>query len=183
MLFRKDDANIQDSDLVKLVAGGDEKAFRILLDRHQDSIYRFVVRFLGNTSEAEDISQETFIRFFHAADRYRPEAALRTYLLRIAKNLCIDHFRKKRPEPMKELPEKYTTRTPLAIMEQAQSIKRLMEAVNDLPENQRMAILLRHDHDLCYKEISETMNLSIGAVESLLVRARRTLRKTFDKTN
>lgn len=181
MLFRRDDVNIRDADLVKLVADGNEKAFRTLLERHQNSIYRFAARFLKDESEAEDITQETFIRFFRAAGRYRPEAALRTYLLKIAKNLCIDHIRKKKPEPMNELPEKIITKTPLDNIEDTQSMEKLINAVKALPDNQRMAILLRHDHDLRYKEIAKTMDISISAVESLLVRARRTLRKTFNK--
>ncbi len=181
MYFQRNYADASDPELVKLVANGNEKAFKVLLKRHQNSIYRFAVRFLEDTFEAEDIAQETFIRFLGAAASYRPEASLRTYLFRITRNLCIDHVRKKRPELMDHLPEKSTTATPLDNVEQAESMKRLINAVKELPENQRTAILLRHDHHMRYAEIAKTMNLTVSAVESLLVRARRTLRKTFDR--
>jgi RNA polymerase sigma-70 factor (ECF subfamily) len=180
MYFRRNYAGSKDADLVVLVADGNEKAFKTLLNRHQNSIYRFAVRFLGDASEAEDITQEAFVRFLRAVSRYRPEAALRTYLLSIARNLCMDHIRKKRPELMDHLPEKATTNTPLDDMERAEFMRQLIKAVQGLPENQRTAILLRHDHDMRYDEIAETMDLSVSAVESLLVRARRTLREVFD---
>jgi RNA polymerase sigma-70 factor (ECF subfamily) len=183
MYFSRNYAGSRDVDLVALIADGNEKAFKTLLNRHQYSIYRFAVRFLGDASEAEDITQETFVRFLHAAGRYRPEAALRSYLLSIARNLCIDHIRKKSPELMDNLPEKANTKTPLDDMERAEFMEHLIKSVQALPVNQRTAILLRHDHDLRYDEIAETMNLSVSAVESLLFRARRTLRKTFGRIN
>lgn len=181
MRFKKNYADRDDAELVLLVAKGNEKAFKTILDTHQASIYRFSVRFLGDESEAEDIAQETFIRFFRAADRYRPEASLRTYLFRIARNLCIDYIRKKRPELMNELPEKTTSKTPLNIVENAEFMDNLIQSVHALPENQCTAILLRHDQDMRYDEIAKAMNLSVSAVESLLVRARRTLRKIIEK--
>lgn len=177
MFFRKRYAGAEDGDLVMRVAKGDEGAFRELLDRHQRAVYQFARHFLGDTQEAFDISQETFLRLYRSADRYRPRASLRTYLLRIARNLCIDFVRKKRPEPMEQPPEQTNQETPLDLLERAQSMGALLDAVGALPENQRTAILLRHDQGLRYADIAETMGTTVSAVESLLVRARRTLRR------
>lgn len=181
MFFRKGYAGAEDGDLVMRVAAGDEGAFRVLLDRHQGAVYQFARRFLGDAQEAGDISQETFLRLYRSADRYRPRASLRAYLLRIARNLCIDHVRKKRPEPMEQPPEQTNRETPLDLLERAQTMEALLSAVDDLPENQRAAILLRHDQGLRYTEIAETLGTTVGAVESLLVRARRTLRRQLPK--
>lgn len=165
-----------DAELIASVAEGDEHAFRELLRRHQDAVYGFACRMLGDPQEAEDVAQETFLRLYRASGRYRQDAALRTYLLRIAKNICIDHFRKKRPELVDELPDSPTQETPLDLLESAITVDRLEKAIDRLPVNQRTALLLRHTEQLSYSRIAEVMDLSIGAVESLLVRARRTLK-------
>jgi RNA polymerase sigma-70 factor (ECF subfamily) len=100
-------------------------------------------------------------------------------LLRIAKNLCIDQLRKKRPELMEELPEAASDETPLDLLEGAIEMDRLEKAIDKLPANQRSAVLLRHGEQLSYRRVAEVMDLSVGAVESLLVRARRTLRRNL----
>ncbi len=168
---------INDAELVELVARGNERAFNELLVRYQNDVYQLTCRFLGDPLEAEDITQETFLRLFRTACRYTPQASLRTFLFRIAKNLCIDFVRKKRPEFVAELPETGTSETPLSCLERAQTAELLERCVNVLPENQRMAILLRYVSGLRYQEIAEVMSVTVSAVESLLVRARKTLRK------
>ena len=135
---------------------------------------------LGDPQEAEDVAQETFLRLYRASARYRAEASLRTYLLRITKNLCIDHFRKNRPELMDELPIPATRETPLDLLEGAITIDRIEKAIDRLPVNQRTALLLRHTEQLSYNRIAEVMDLSVGAVESLLVRSRRTLKQRMN---
>ena len=177
MLFRKRHSGATDTELVSLVAKGSESAFKELLDRHQGAVYQLAYRFLGDPSEAEDIAQETFLRLYRAADRYKPRASLRTYVFRIAKNLCIDFLRKKRPEPMAHLPETMNQDSPLDHLERSQTMQITLDAIDALPENQRMAILLRHNSGCRYKEIADIMELTVSAVESLLVRARKTLRQ------
>lgn len=171
---------MRDSKLVSLIAKENESAFREVLNRHQDAVYQFSFRFLGDPGEAEDITQETFLRLFRTADQYQPQASLRAFLFRIAKNLCIDFIRKKKPETMESLPEPIARDTPVDCLERAQSIASLSRCINALPANQRMAILLRHDSGLRYQEIADTMGLTVSAVESLLVRARKTLRQQMN---
>ena len=169
-------AGKSDWDLVRLVADGREAAFRELLDRHQDAVFRLVRGMLRDAAEAADLTQETFLRFYRTAGKYRPEAALRTFLLRIAKNLCIDHIRRSRPVYMETPPEAVEEDTPDRALVRAESLEALNRAVSELPESQRMAVLLRHGENLRYNEIAEVMDTSVSAVESLLVRARKTLR-------
>ncbi|WP_319405750.1 sigma-70 family RNA polymerase sigma factor [uncultured Desulfosarcina sp.] len=183
MIFRRHSRH-SDAELVARTADGDEAAFGELLVRHQDAVYGFSFRMLGDArEEAEDIAQETFLRLYQTAGRYQANASLRTYLLRIAKNLCIDHYRKKRPELLDDIPDAPSDETPLDLLEGAITIDRLEKAIADLPVNQRTAILLRHSEQLAYNHIAEVMDLSVGAVESLLVRARRTLRKLLEETD
>lgn len=176
MISRRRYARLGDADLVVLIAQGDDHAFREVLQRHQDAVYRFARRMLEKDQDAEDISQETFLRLYRVSNRYRPVATLRTFLLKMAKNLCIDHHRKKRPELMAQIPEIATQATPLDLLEGAIETDRLEKAIQRLPANQRAVLLLRHNENLRYRQIAEVMDLSVGAVESLLVRARRTLR-------
>jgi RNA polymerase sigma-70 factor (ECF subfamily) len=183
MIFRRH-ARRSDGDLVARIADGDESAFAELLSRHQDAVFGFACRMLGDDcQEAEDIAQETFLRLYRMAGRYRPDASLRTFLLRIAKNLCIDHFRKKRPELLDEIPDPASEETPLDLLEGAIAVDRMENAIARLPANQRTAVLLRHSEQLSYNRIAETMELTVGAVESLLVRARRTLRSVLDEND
>ena len=180
-MFGVNPARLADPELVDLVAQGNEKAFAEVVSRHQDAVYGFALRMLGDPQEAEDTAQEAFLRFFKATSRYRREAALRTYLLKIVKNLCIDLFRKKKPELMEELPETVDPDTPLDLLEGALARDVLERAVAGLPANQQTAILLRHVEQMSYSQISEVMDLSLGAVESLLVRARKTLRNVLSE--
>lgn len=180
MMFGFRYSRLSDGELAGLTAKGDERAFAEILNRHQDAVYGFGLRLLRHPQDAEDAAQETFLRFFKAAGRYRAQASLKTYLLRIMKNLCIDFYRKKTPEPMEDLPEPTAPDTPLDLLEGAIAEDRLETAVADLPANQRTALLLRHTEKMSYKEICEVMDLSQGAVESLLVRARKALRLALE---
>lgn len=179
MILRSGYSQRGDADLVALVAEEDERAFSELLKRHQNAVYGLARRLLKDDQAAEDVAQEVFLRLYRSASRYRPQAALRTFLLRIAKNLCIDYHRKKRPEPIASFPDVPSEETPLDLLEAAIDTARLEKAVGDLPVNQRAAVLLRHTEQLSYRQIAEVMELSESAVESLLVRARRTLRQVM----
>lgn len=177
MIFRRRFAGETDAKLVSLVVKGNESAFREVMDRHQGAIYGFALRFLKDAQEAEDSAQEVFLRLYRTAADYQPRASLRTYLFRIAKNLCIDSLRKKRPEAMDELPETIDGKTAFEQLSNAESMQSLLDAVSSLPDNQRAAILLCHDQEMSYQEIAESLSITVSAVESLLVRARRILRK------
>lgn len=133
-------------------------------------------RFIGDRDEAKDIAQETFIRIYQNAYSYKPSAQFKTYLFRIATNLCLDFIRKKKPEYMDELPENLSSSTPLKELHQKETSEAVTKAVRALPENQRITLLLHHFEGLKYAEIAEVMNTTVSAVESLLVRAKRTLR-------
>jgi len=165
-----------DDFLMELVARGDDKAFEELITRYQQTVLNLAFRFLGDEQEAKDAAQETFLRLLQAAERYQPTTQFKPFVLRITKNLCIDYIRKRKPVYLAEPPD-YRDRTdPHAELELAQLGAILRKAVVALPENQRMALLLNHFEGLRYAEVAEIMETSVAAVESLLVRAKRTLR-------
>lgn len=181
MMFGPNPTHLDDPALAELVVKGDEKAFAEVVRRHQDAVYGFAFRMLTQSQEAEDAAQEAFLRFYKTAGQYRRDACLRTYLMRIVKNVCIDMLRKKKPQILADPPDTPDPDTPLDLLEGALTQQALEKAIAQLPANQRTAILLRHVEQMSYKRIADIMDLSLGAVESLLVRARRAVRKMLVK--
>jgi len=170
---------LEDDRLVALVADEDHRAFRELLDRHQASVHSFAYRFLGDVHEARDVAQETFLRVFTSAATYNPGGTFRAWVMRIARNLCLDIARKKKPVTVEELPEQPDYDTPMHAAIRNETARALDLAVRALPEAQRTALILRHNEGLRYDEIALAMDLTVSAVESLLVRARKGLRSAM----
>lgn len=170
---------LTDDRLMGLVAEEDHRAFRELVRRHQDSVHGFAYRFLSDAHEARDVAQETFLRIFTRAGGYTPSGTFRAWAMRIARNLCLDHVRKKRPLIVDELPEQADPDTPVHAAIREETARTLEAAVRALPESQRTALILRHNEGLRYDEIAQAMETTVSAVESLLVRARKGLRQSL----
>lgn len=174
---------------IKQVLKGDHNAFGEIVEIYKDRIYQLCYRMLGNAHEAEDISQEAFIRAYVNIDRYNINRKFSTWLYRIATNLCIDRIRKKKPDYFLDAEVKGTDGlnlysqvqskelTPdekVAKMELQELIQ--MEILN-LPEKYRSAIVLKYIEELSLKEISEVLDLPIGTVKTRIHRGREALRK------
>ena len=166
-----------DEHLLTAAGRGDTEAFAELVNRHQAWAWRLSFRFLGEKQNAEDVVQDAFLRLLQAAPRFRPRAAFRTYFYRIITRLCLDQARKKGPIVTDDLPEAPDPDPDPAskIMNHEMSAA-VRAALDKLPVNQRMAVVLRYYDDLGYRDISETMQISPKAVERLLSRARTHLR-------
>ncbi|MCP4116649.1 MAG: sigma-70 family RNA polymerase sigma factor [Desulfobacteraceae bacterium] len=175
-LLGKKRENRGDAEMMQAIARGSEAAFLELTGRYQQRVLNFAFRFLGSREEAEDVVQETFLRLFKGAGRYDARGVLTAFVFRIVRNLCIDRLRKKRPELPDRLPDPPDRQTPHDHLDRKQAMASLSRAVRGLPENQRTAVILRHTEELSYREIADVMGVTTPAVESLLVRGRRTLR-------
>ena len=167
----------RDEELMLSVARGDLNAFNEIILRHQRTAWSIAHRFLGDATEAEDIAQQAFLKILEAASRYRPTAAFRSYLLRVVTRLCIDHAKKKRPTYTNTLPETQSHSSDpaqsLAMKERGTAIRK---ALDTLPPNQRLALILRHYEEMSYVDIAQSLNISVKAVEGLIRRARATLK-------
>lgn len=165
-----------DEELMQAVRQGDLSAFERIVLRHQTSAWNTACRFLNDPAEAEDVAQEAFLRVLDAAPHYRPTARFGTYLLRIVARLCLDRVRKKRPLYTDTLP-----RTPAAGPSPADHLLRrersqlVREALDQLPRQQRLALILRYDEELGYREIAAILRTTPKAVERLLARGRAAL--------
>lgn len=167
-----------DTALMIRAAAGDLGAFEQLVCRNQAGAWALAWRFLGDATEAQDIVQEGFLKIFKAASRYRPTAKFRTYLYRVITRLCLDWEAKKRPEYMEVLPSlSDSSRDPEALVALGQLSSAVQKCLADLPAKQRIAITLRHYDGMTYNEISEVLEVSPKAVDSLLQRARDALRR------
>ncbi|MDB4986040.1 MAG: polymerase sigma-70 factor [Myxococcaceae bacterium] len=159
------------------VSVGDGAAFRALVERHTASLKAHALRMLRNASEAEDVVQEAYVRLWKQAPKYRPEAKLRTFLHGIAHNLCIDRIRARKPHDPEAVEHLTSTDRPSGGIRERQLSERVQREVLALPERQRSALSLVHFEELTNIEAAALLEVSVEALESLLARARRTLRE------
>jgi RNA polymerase sigma-70 factor, ECF subfamily len=166
----------RDENLMQGVRDGDLNAFEQLVLRYQDEAWRVAYRFTGDAAEAEDLAQDAFLKILDAAPRYRPTATFRTYFYRVLTRRCIDHRRKKRPvlaAPLPNMPD--TAPSPSEQANQAERDARIQAALNSLPADYRIAVVLRYFEGLSAAEMAEAMGRSVKAVERLLARAKSAL--------
>jgi RNA polymerase sigma-70 factor (ECF subfamily) len=187
----KSEEDTEDVRLMRLVAGGDTSAFEEVIERHQALVAGTAARMLGSNSDVEDIAQQVFIRVWKSARRYVPRAKFTTWLLKITRNLVFNELRraKRRAQvPLQsdpgaqEIPLKDETNpAPDASLLENELQRAIEEAIMQLPESQRMALVLRRYEQLSYEQIAEVLDLSVPAVKSVLFRARTELRSRLNK--
>lgn len=171
------DATESDETLIGRVATGDRRAFARFMDRHGDFIYATAVRLTGNRADAQDAVQDTFLRVWRNAGSWRPDggAAVRTWLYRIAHNVCIDMLRKRRPQNVLSETIDSGVATDSAVQEQ-ETKAAVTNALRQLPERQRAVLVLCHYQGLSNAEAATMIGTTVKGVESLLIRARRQMR-------
>jgi RNA polymerase sigma-70 factor (ECF subfamily) len=141
-----------------------------------------VYRYVGDAHEAEDIAQEVFVRLFLARKKYVSQAPFRPFLYKIAVNLCLNEVRRRRRRPVdvgvQRIPEAASTLgDPQSETAREELARHVRGALQQLPDAQRMAVVLSRYNELSYREIAEAMDCSVKAVEALLHRAKRSLAK------
>ena len=164
-----------DDQLLALFRCGSEDAFRVIHDRYRQRLFAYVRQMLwnGQRQDAEDLLQDVFVRAYGALRADSREVNLRAWLYRVAHNRCIDHLRRPVPPPADvfELSRK-PLRDPIEEAQRREDLARLVEDVGRLPEHQRSALLMREMDGLSYAELAVTLDVTVAAVKSLLVRAR-----------
>lgn len=167
-----------DAALAARTAAGDRRAYATLVRRHLPRMLALSRRMLGNDAAAEDAAQETLLRLWTHAAAYDPSRALlTTWLTRIATNVCLDRLRKRQEEPWKDGYDAPLPAGQERLLNDQQRAARVDAALQRLPERQRLALVLCHYDELSMAEAAEAMETSVEAVESLLGRARRSLRQ------
>jgi RNA polymerase sigma-70 factor (ECF subfamily) len=180
------DEDAKDVRSMELVSAGDTVAFEELVERHQRLVAGTVARMLGSNSDVEDIAQQVFVRVWKSAKRYVPRAKFTTWLLKITRNLVFNELRRRSRHPQlplqvesgddeRPIRDERATAPDVSLLER--ELQRAIEAaIAQLPETQRMAVVLRRYDELSYEEIADVLDQSVPAVKSLLFRARTELR-------
>lgn len=173
------------------VKQGDATAFTELVEKYKQPIMNLVYRTIHDPTEAEDLAQNVFVQVFKSASRYKNTAKFSTWLFTIARNLCLNEIRRRsrhpaesldvpHPEqedqPLHQFEDKKTFSPPESLL-QSELARKIEEAMADLPENQRSAILLCRQEELSYEEIADILGCSVSATKSLIHRGRETLKE------
>ena len=168
-----------DAILVRRTLSGDLGAFEALVERHREVVFRVAARIVGR-ADADDVSQDAFLRAFHRLGRFRGAASFRAWLLQITHNAAVDHVSRRRPEPVDTDDEQAdhehsVTRLPAERLESRERITRLESKLRGLPPEGRIALVLRDIEGLSYDEIASMTGAPLGTVKVRLFRARREL--------
>src|SRR6266436_1366331 len=187
----RSEEDADDVRLMQLIGRGDTVALEQLIEKHKTLVAGTVARMLGSNSDVEDIAQQVFIRVWKNARRYVPRAKFTTWLLKITRNLVFNELRRAKrhahvplqPEPgAEEFPLKDEKNpAPDASLLETELQQVIEDAIMQLPESQRMALVLRRYEQLRYEEIAEVLDLSVPAVKSVLFRARTELRSRLNR--
>jgi len=173
-----------DRELLALVREGNHQAFAELVQRHTGRFYRLAYRYVQNRETAEDVVQDAFLKLWENPTIWRPQRSNKftTWFYRIVVNLCLDWQKKKRPMPLDEsLPVADDAETVDETMTRIQAQKLLEKEIAALPERQRMALNLCFDEELSNQEAAEAMGLNLKALQSLIMRAKTTLRERLKR--
>jgi RNA polymerase sigma-70 factor (ECF subfamily) len=177
------------------VKEGDTAAFQALVEAHQHRVIGTVAKMLGDETEAEDIAQQVFVRVWRSAARYEPTAKFTTWLFTITRNLVFNELRRRQrhkaasleaprepgeDESAQQYADENATLPDNALLEE-ERMAAIQRAIDELPEMQRMAIILRRYEETPYEEIADVLELTVPAVKSLLFRARMELRAKLQK--
>ena len=180
-----------DAALMLRVKQGDRVAFAALVEKYQQSVMNFVRRTLRDETEAEDLAQNVFLQVYKSAPRYVITAKFSTWLFTIARNLCLNEIRRRsrhpaesldatHPEsedqPLHQFEDKKTASAPESLL-QRELEEKIAQALAELPESQRTALLLCRQDELSYEEIAEVLDCSLSATKSLIHRGRETLKE------
>jgi RNA polymerase sigma-70 factor (ECF subfamily) len=182
----------EEAGLVRRCLAGDERAYRELVEQYQGQVYSLALRMVRRAEDAEDLTQETFVRMFRALPRYDPGRSFAAWLFTIASRLCIDHIRRRRVSAIsltrreQDSDDEYQIEVedpglrPDELTSHAEEERRAAALIDHLPPHYRIVVILRHQQDLSYEEIAEALHLPLGTVKARIHRARALLKARIE---
>jgi RNA polymerase sigma-70 factor (ECF subfamily) len=164
---------VDDAILVQAAQDGDLDAFEAIVRRHQPAVYRIAKRLLGSSADAQDATQDTFVRAWRALHKFRAQSAVSTWLYRIVTRRCLDLIAARRPvENLDKLELETGEADPGKTVEQRQRLAAVTRAIAALPGEQRAVLVLREFEGLSYEELTDVLGISLPAVKGRIHRAR-----------
>jgi RNA polymerase sigma-70 factor, ECF subfamily len=169
--------------VIQRCLAGDQDAWAQIVRQHWRKVFNIAYKFTGKHDEAEDLTQDVFLKIFKSLDTFDRRANFQTWLVSVSRNLCIDHYRSVRKEretidrdvDAGELTPASTTQSPVAALEQRDRVELLKKAMEQLPPSLRRAVMLRDIQELSYQEIADREGLPEGTVKSRINRGRTEL--------
>jgi RNA polymerase sigma-70 factor (ECF subfamily) len=188
------EADRKDSALAVLAQKGDRDAYGELVTRFQNRMYSFCFQFFRNPDLASDLAQETFLRAYRYIKKYDPDKKFSTWIYSIAKNICIDEHRKLQrgktisiddlpPDKIRSTEDSLHLKNPAQISMQLQDKMMLEEAIAQLPEKYRTAIILCYFQEMPYQEIADTLGLNLNLVKVRIFRAKKRLLEILNESS
>jgi len=181
-----------ETELIEQLKQGDEAAFKTIVELWKDMVYNTILGIVQNETEAEDLAQDVFIKVFEKISTFKGDSKFSTWLYRIATTTALDHLRSKKRkkrfgflqslgrgnDEKESIPDFHHPGVSLDNKERAAV---LFKAIDSLPENQKTAYTLHKLEGLSYRDVSEVLNTTVSAVESLMSRANQNLRKELEE--
>lgn len=171
-----------DQELVRQTLAGNLESFRLLVDRYRSKVYSLAYRLIGDKGEAEDMSQEAFLKVFRNLDKFDLQLSFSTWLYKIATNVCLSHLRRRRFFPAFQSEEQQLehlaiseTGNPAELLEQGEVSDLVKTALQSLPARCQLVMVLKYMNGLSYSEIAEVLKTSKENVETTLYRGRKLL--------
>ena len=169
--------------VIQRCLAGDQDAWAVIVRQHWRKVFNIAYKFTGKHDEAEDLTQDVFLKIFKSLNTFDRRANFQTWLVSVSRNLCIDHYRSVRKEretidrdvDAGELTPASSTTSPFAALEQRDRVELLRRALEQLPPTLRSAVLLRDIQELSYQEIADRLHLPEGTVKSRINRGRTEL--------
>ncbi|MEL6347820.1 MAG: RNA polymerase sigma factor [Myxococcota bacterium] len=175
---------LNEQQLIKAAANGDKDARDWLIERYEPTVQRFTRHMMGNHQDAHDVAQDTMIKALKNLHRYDDRWRFSTWLISIARNTCIDEFRRRKRRSYEEPPDVIDPGpSPLELAAQQRRAVRLQRALATIPPLYRDVLVLYHFEHLKYQEIADLLEIPIGTVMNRIFRARRKLRAAYEKLN
>ncbi len=181
-------ASDEDSKLARKIQKGDRQAFEVLLSKYERPIYSFIFHFFQDRAFCEDLTQETFLRAYRFIGSFRPKEKLSTWLFAIARNLCIDEFRRHQKgstvnidaiDPDVLVATDGQARNPMIMTMVAQEADILRRVLTKLPEKYRTCIVLFYFNEMSYEDISRLMKISLSNTKILLFRGKKMMMELY----
>jgi RNA polymerase sigma factor (sigma-70 family) len=175
--------------LIQRCLKGDQAAWEAIVRQHWRKVFNVAYKFVGRHDEAEDLTQDIFLKIFKSLDTFDRRANFQTWLISVSRNLCIDHYRSVRKEretidrevDTSELAPANPAPGPIAALEQRDRVMLLRQAMTALPDTLRTAVMMRDIQEMSYQEIADTLRLPEGTVKSRINRGRTELARHVKK--
>lgn len=175
--------------LIERCLRGDQLAWEAVVRQHWRKVFNVAYKFVGSHEQAEDLTQDIFLKIFRSLETFDRRANFQTWLISVSRNLCIDYYRSVRRERQlidrelrsEEMPAVSRTVSPLKTLENRDLAAELRQALQGLPSSLRTAVLLRDIHELSYQEIADRLKLPEGTVKSRINRGRRELARRVQR--